>query len=142
MLFSILDVQVDSLKIGIGDWTIRNALGTVLAFGSFTPTEYQLHQLPQELLVNDTGGRAYYFIDLYTSARITDVPANEPYYIEIGFPTFQHRANNTQMWMVGNVTVVNDLTTNYNYGYKLIDSHNATIKHLKLDCGGGIRDLL
>jgi hypothetical protein len=76
---------------------------------------------------------------LYTSARISNVPANEPYYIKIGFPTFNYRANNMQMWSVGNVTIVNDLTTNYNYGYKLIDSPIATIKQLKLDCEGGIR---
>lgn len=142
LLFSILDVAVYSFKIGIGDWTIRNSSGTVLATGSFPPTEYQPYQLPQEIQLNDlTGGRgsAYYYIDLYTSARVADVPANEPCYIKMGFPTFQYRANNMQSWMIGNVNVVNLLAANYNYGYLLLDSHTDTIKHIKLDCGGGIR---
>ena len=43
------------------------------------------------------------------------------------------------MWMVGNVNVVNTLTSNSGYGYVLLDSHTDTIKHIKLDCGGGIR---
>jgi hypothetical protein len=109
LLFSILNVAVYSFKIGIGNWTIRNSSGTVLASGSFPATEYRPTELPQEINLNDNEGRgeSYYYIDLYTSAYVTDVPANEPYYIKIGSAIFQHRANNMQSFMQGNANVVN-----------------------------------
>lgn len=137
LLFSLIAMQVYSFKIGIGNWIIRNSSGTVLSSGALPTTEYYPHQLPT---INDsTGGMGqdYYYIDLYTSASVTNIPANEPYYISINAPIFQYRPNNLS-FIQGNITVVNDLTINTNYGYKLLDSSTDTIKHIKLDCSSSI----
>lgn len=133
LLFSITELEVYSFKIGIGDWTIRNGDGTVLASGSFPATEYRPSDLPQELIGNGTGNsQAYYYIDLYASGNVTNTSPNEPLYIQVGSAVFQYKTTSTSSFMLGNTTVVNLLAPNY--GYTLLESNNEYIKHFKIDC--------
>lgn len=138
LVFSIRDIEVSSVRIGIGDWVIYNPSGTRLASGSSPGTEYYLNQLPHDISENETEGnigQVYYYIDLYTSTSVSNVPNNEPYYIAINALLFQYKLTNTS-FIYGQAHVVNDLTTNASYGYRLLDSYNDYIKRIKLECRG------
>lgn len=135
LLFSVTGIDISYVKIGIGTWTIRNYAGTVLGSGSFSNTTgSSLNSFPDDIK-ESTEQKTYRYIELYTKANVDKIPANEPYYISIDPPTFQYGTNQSS-FRYGNVTIVNDLTSNSAYGYKLLDSSTGTaIKNLKLDCG-------
>lgn len=129
-------MDISYVKIGIGTWTIWNyAGGTPLATGSFSDTTGSLLSSFPDDIIESTAQKTYRYIELYTKANVDKIPANEPYYISIDPPTFQYGTNQSS-FRYGNVTIVNDLTSNSAYGYKLLDSSTGTtIKNLKLDCG-------
>lgn len=135
LLFPVKDFDIYSFKIGIGDWVIQNAAGTVLASGSFPATEYRPSELPQVLVLDDTGNssQTYYCIDLYISGSVADVLVNEPLYIQVGLVEFSHRVDQTSSFVMDAATIVNFLASDSAYRYVLLESHSKYIKYFKID---------
>jgi hypothetical protein len=126
----LVDIQVYSFRVGIGDWTIYGSAGIELGSGSFPATEYRPTQLPADMdtsQVTPGSGSSWYYIEIWSGTT-------RPLYIDPGAISFSHRANNMAYWNAGSYSIVNDM--NIYYGYALNQGHSTTIYNFDLRCSG------